>query len=65
LDEECLPWVDSSTRYSGVLDGAALRRLWNFPLHVFALGAAFGVLGMLVAPRVSLPDRIWPANRTT
>ena len=40
-----------------------MRRPWNFPLPVFALGAAFGVLGMLVAPRVSLPDHIWPATR--
>ena len=41
-----------------------MRRPWNFLLPVFALGAAFGVLGMLVAPRVSLPDHIWPATRS-
>ena len=41
-----------------------MRRPWNFPLPVFALGAPFGVLGMLVAPRVSLPDHLWPATRS-
>jgi hypothetical protein len=41
-----------------------VRRPWNFPLPVFALGAAFGVLGMLAAPRVSLPDHLWPATRS-
>ena len=40
-----------------------MPRLWTSPLPVFALGAAFGVLGMLAVPRVSLPDHIWPAQR--
>ncbi|WP_431270635.1 hypothetical protein [Dankookia sp. P2] len=40
-----------------------MRRLWNTPLYVFALGATSGVLGMLAVPRVSLPDRIFPVWR--
>jgi hypothetical protein len=36
--------------------------LWNRPAPVFALGTAFGVLGMLAVSNVSLPDRLWPAR---
>ena len=40
-----------------------VRRLWNAPLRAFALGTACGIFGMLAAPRVAMPDRLWPARR--
>ena len=40
-----------------------VRLLWNTPLCAFGLGAACGVFGMLAAPRMSVPDRIWPPRR--
>ncbi|TDH63743.1 hypothetical protein E2C06_05300 [Dankookia rubra] len=39
-----------------------MRQRWNTPLYAVALGAGFGILGMLAAGRVSLPGRIFPAR---
>ena len=39
-----------------------MRRPWSHPLRVFVLGAAAGIAGMLLAPKVSLPSHLWPSR---